>query len=51
MITIIVLIILAAVSIATLTGESGILTNANQAKLRQEKAEIIEMLKLEILSK
>ena len=31
-ITIIVLLILAAISIATLTGENGILTQANKAK-------------------
>ena len=37
-ITIIVLLILAGVSIATLTGEHGILTQANNAKERTEKA-------------
>ena len=38
-ITIIVLLILAGVSIATLTGDNGILTQANNAKERTEQAE------------
>lgn len=38
-ITIIVLLILAAVSIAMLTGENGILTQANEAKEKTEQAE------------
>ncbi len=38
-ITIIVLLILAGVSIATLTGENGILTRANDAKEKTEEAE------------
>ena len=38
-ITIIVLLILAAVSIATLTGENGILTRANDAKTETEEAQ------------
>ena len=38
-ITIIVLLILAGVSIATLTGENGILTRANNAKTNTEQAE------------
>ena len=37
-ITIIVLLILAAVSIATLTGENGLLTRANEAKTKTEQA-------------
>lgn len=41
-ITIIVLLILAGVSIATLTGENGILTQANKAKTETEKAAIEE---------
>ena len=49
-ITIIVLLILAAVSIATLTGENGILTQASTAKSRTEKANIEEQLKLAVLS-
>lgn len=38
-VTIIVLLILAGVSIATLTGENGILEKVNQAKKETEKAE------------
>ena len=45
-ITVIVLLILAAVSIATLTGENGILTRANDAKENTEKAEEDELKKL-----
>src|SRR5699024_8164170 len=43
---IIVLLILAGVSIATLTGENGILTQANNAKENTEKAEEDELRKL-----
>ena len=49
-ITIIVLLILAAVSVATLTGENGILTRAQQAKIETEKAAIEEQIRLAILS-
>ena len=45
-ITIIVLLILAGVSIAMLTGQNGILTKANEAKTRTEQAEIEEKRKL-----
>ena len=45
-ITIIVLLILAAVSIATLTGENGILTRANDAKEQTEIAEEKEAIQL-----
>ena len=45
-ITIIVLLILAAVSIATLTGENGILTRANDAKTSTEIAEEKEKVEL-----
>ena len=45
-ITIIVLLILAGVSIATLTGENGILTRANDAKTSTELAEEDELRKL-----
>ena len=45
-ITIIVLLILAGVSIATLTGENGILTQANNAKEETEEAEVEELRKL-----
>ena len=45
-ITIIVLLILAAVSIATLTGENGILTRAQDAKEETEVAEEKEAIQL-----
>ena len=45
-ITIIVLLILAGVSIATLTGENGILTRANDARIETEEAEESELRKL-----
>ena len=48
-ITIIVLLILAGISIATLTGENGILTKANQAKEETEKASKKEKTDLAIL--
>ena len=47
-ITIIVLLILAAVSIATLTGENGILTRANDAKEKTEIASVKEQAQLDI---
>ena len=50
-ITIIVLLILAGVSISMLTGDNGILTQAQNAKEETEKAGIIEDLKLKILDK
>ncbi len=49
-ITIIVLLILAGVSIATLTGENGILSQAVKAKEKNKKADIIEMSKTDILA-
>jgi len=45
-ITIIVLLILAGVSIAMLTGENGILTQANSSKTETNKAEAIEKISL-----
>ena len=45
-ITIVVLLILAGVSIATLTGENGILTQANTAKEKNKEAEAEEIFKL-----
>ena len=48
-VTIIVLLILAAVSIATLTGENGILTQANKASYQTKLAELKENLQLDIL--
>ena len=48
-ITIIVLLILAGVSIAMLTGENGILTQAQTAKEKTEKASVIEQVQVDIL--
>ncbi len=48
-ITIIVLLILAAVSIATLTGENGILTKASDAKTKTEIADVKERVQTDIL--
>ena len=48
-ITIIVLLILAAVSIATLTGENGILTRAGDARTKTNEAEAVERVNLEVL--
>ena len=45
-ITIIVLLILAGVSIAMLTGENGILTKATNAKNESAEAEVVEAVKL-----
>lgn len=50
-ITIIVLLILAGVTIAALTGDNGILAQANKAKEENEKAEIIEQIKSDIVDK
>lgn len=49
-ITIIVLLILAAVSIAMLTGKNGILTKASTAKEQTTKAEFEEQVKLAVMS-
>ena len=49
-VTIIVLMILAAVGIATLTGDNGILTRAQEAKDITKKVEIEEQLRLAQLS-
>ena len=48
-ITIIVLLILAGVSIATLTGENGILTRANEASKKQNQATAKEKVEVEVL--
>lgn len=48
-ITIIVLLILAGVTIATLTGENGILTQANKAKTETIKGSAEEKVQLEVL--
>ena len=50
-ITIIVLLILAGVSIAMLTGNNGILTQAQNAKEATEKASLIEQAQTDILGK
>ena len=47
-ITIIVLLILAGVAIATLTGENGILTQASKAKDKSTEAETIERVQVEV---
>ena len=49
-ITIIVLLILAGVTIATLIGDNGILTKANEAKEKNEIAEVKERAQLDIVS-
>ena len=49
-ITIVVLLILAGVSIATLTGENGILKQANSAKSKNTEAGLKEQIKLAVLS-
>lgn len=47
-ITIIVLLILAGVSIAMLTGNNGILTQAGNAKVANAKAEVVEKVNMEL---
>ena len=47
-ITIIVLLILAGVSIAMLTGENGVLTQANRAKVTQIEGQVDEEVKLAV---
>ena len=47
-ITIIILLILAGVSIAMLTGENGLLTKANTAKEESAKAEVADRINMEI---
>ena len=46
-ITIVVLLILAGVTIATLTGDNGIITRANEAKEATEKAKQDELARLQ----
>ena len=50
-ITIIVLLILAGVSIAMLTGPNGLLTQAQEAKEATSKAEAEESVQVEVLRK
>ena len=47
-ITIIVLLILAGISIAMLTGDNGLLTKANSAKTETTKAEVMERINMEL---
>jgi len=51
MITIIILLILAGVSIAMLTGNNGTLTQANNAKVETGKAVAKEKVQVEVLRK
>lgn len=48
-ITIIILLILAGVTIATLTGDNGILSKTNEAKKQNNKESIKEQIKIEIM--
>ena len=50
-ITIIVLIILAGISITMISGQDGILTRAGEAKVSQDLAETMEQIKLELIGK
>ena len=50
-ITVIVLLILAGVTIATLTGDNGILSNASKAREQTEIAQVKEMAQTDILAK
>ena len=47
-ITIIVLLILAGVTIAMLTGDNGLLTRASSAKTETSKAEVLERVNMEL---
>ena len=49
-ITIIVLLILAGVTIATLTGDNGILTKAQSTKIQSERASIKEQIELAVVA-
>ena len=49
-ITVIVLLILAGVTVATLTGDNGLLGKAGNGKIETEKAEIRETIELECIS-
>ena len=48
-VTIIVLLILAGISIATLTGENGLITKTSSAKEKTKQAEVEERVKIEVL--
>lgn len=49
-ITIIVLLILAGISLATLTGDNGVLKQATNASIKTEHASVLEHLQLEVSS-
>lgn len=48
-VTIIVLIILASISIASLTGDNGIINQANTAKIDTENSQVLENMRLKVL--
>jgi len=48
-IMVVVLLILASITLATLTGDNGIIKKATQAKEETEKAQITELIQLEVL--
>ena len=50
-ITVIILLILAGVTIAAISGDNGILAQASRAKQESEKASIIEQIRLDIMEK
>ena len=50
-VTIIIMLILAGVTISTLTGNSGISSNANQARIQNELAQYKEQMKLYLAEK
>ena len=50
-ITIIILLILASITISALSGDNGILKNAARAKQETERAQVVELAQLDILAK
>ena len=50
-ITVIILLILAGVTIGAISGDNGILAQASRAKQESEKASIIEQIRLDIMEK
>lgn len=49
-ITIIIMLLLAAIAIQLTLGENGLIAKANQAKIKQEKSELYDDAKLEYLN-
>ena len=49
-ITVIVLLILVGVTIVTLTGDNGILSQSNKAKTQNDREEVLERVKIEVLA-